>query len=62
MAEAQRAKDRGIELYVVAVGDYVDFSEINEMASDPDTDHVVELKDVNQVDNAVNDILDALCA
>ena len=59
--EAEQAKNRDIEIYVVAVGPEPNMSEINDMASDPDSDHVIEARRPEDVESAASDLLNKLC-
>lgn len=61
LQEASDARDDDIEIFVVALGESPRSSEVNGMASDPDSDHVVNLHDLNGVEGAVNELLDQLC-
>ena len=58
---AETAKNRGIELFGVGIGASIDIGEINNIASDPDSEHVVRVDDVNQVEAAADNLLDILC-
>lgn len=59
--EAQSARDDGIELFVVAVGRSPGLGEINDIASDPDSEHVYRVRDVSEVEQQAQSLLDALC-
>ena len=51
----------GTEIYVAAVYDAPDLGEVNGIASDPDSEHVVLVPDADSVEGAANQILDWLC-
>ena len=59
--EAEDARDAGIEIYVVAVGNNVDRGEANDIASNPDSSHVYDLVDVDVVDRVSDFLLQELC-
>ena len=59
--EAEAARDEGIEIYVVALGDSPRMSEINGMASDPDSDHVFFVEDVGHAESVADDVVQELC-
>lgn len=60
--EADRARQRGVEMYVAAVTDQADMGEVNAIANDPDSTHVVRLRNKNEVNSAASSLLDRLCA
>ena len=57
--EAERARQRGIELYVVGVGDVVNPEELNGIASTPSSDYVVMMGSNSRY--AAQQVLDKLC-
>jgi len=60
-AEAATARQSGVELFVVGVGEEVNLVELNSMGSTPTTDHVVMMAlPVESLDTAWA-ILDQLC-
>ena len=59
--EAKVARQRHIEMYVAAVSDSVNMGEVNGMASDPDSTHVVRVRGQNDVENAARQVLDRIC-
>jgi collagen type VI alpha len=59
--EAEQAKNAGIEIFTVASGENIDLNEMNEVASDPDSEHVYRVRDVNEVDSVSGQLLDRLC-
>lgn len=61
LPSAAEAKRRGIELYSVAVGDSPDMGEIDGMASDPNSEHVVRLRGRDEVEEAADNLLNTLC-
>ena len=61
MREADRARQKNIEMYVAAVSDKVNMGEVNGIANDPDNTHVVRVRSQNDVQNAANQLLDRLC-
>lgn len=60
VAKAQQARNAGIELFVAAYGNY-QMSEINDIANDPDSSHVVQIGINNDVKSAASRMLDLLC-
>ena len=62
LERAREARARGIEIFVVAVGEGVDMNEVNGMASDPDSEHVIRYSTGGDPNEAANDLLDLLCA
>ena len=61
-AEALRARNAGVRLIVIAMGQEVDNAEINAVASDPDSSNVYVMNDVTQLEQTASDVLDELCA
>ncbi|KAI0210897.1 Collagen alpha-5(VI) chain [Lamellibrachia satsuma] len=59
--EADRAREKNIEMYVAAVSNTVNMGEVNGIANDPDSTHVVRVRSQNDVKNAANQLLDRLC-
>lgn len=61
--EASSAKSKGIQLITVGVGNGVDTREISDIASDPDSENVFRLRDLNEgaVNQVSNLILEKLC-
>ena len=59
--EAENAKGRDIELYVVAVGEGPDMNEVNGIASDPDSEYVFRLESENDIEDIADQIMEALC-
>ena len=59
--EAEAAKARGIEIYTVGLGEYVNYNELNDMSSDPYQDHVFVAQDNTQAEAVADMLLDAIC-
>ena len=59
--EARRARQEGIEMYVVGVGENPNFGELNQIASDPDSEHVFRLGNMREVEEVSDDVLQQLC-
>ncbi|ELU15429.1 hypothetical protein CAPTEDRAFT_157837 [Capitella teleta] len=59
---ANEAKALGIEMYVVAVGENVNMAEINGVASNPTSEHVIIMDSIDSPENVANQVLDQLCA
>jgi len=59
--EATRAKDNGVDVYTVAIAESPDLREMNDMASDPDSEFAYRLPSINDVDRVANELLDQLC-
>ena len=51
----------GVEVFVAAFGETPNYSEVNGIASDPDSSHVIAVPDANSVTSAANVLLDRLC-
>ena len=51
----------GIDVHVAAITAAPDMGEVNEIASDPDSTHVVLVPDVSSVPRAAGQLLDRLC-
>ena len=61
VANANRAKAQGIDIYTVAIGDNPDMGEMNGIASDPDSQYMVRLATSDEVPRAADDLLTLLC-
>lgn len=61
VAEAVNARQRGVQMYVVAMGTGINAGEINGMASSNVTDHVVYAPNSAAVGSAVSTLLGWLC-
>ena len=61
IAEATQAKNNGIKMYTVGLGDGPNMGELNSISSDPDSEYVFRLRDKSQVENVAKDILIQLC-
>lgn len=61
IAEAVNARQRGVQMYVVAMGTGINADEINGMASSNITDHVVYAQNPAAVASAVSTLLGWLC-
>jgi hypothetical protein len=48
---AAAARQQGIELFAVGVGNFVSTQELNEIATDPDSSHVCTVQDFSQLAN-----------
>jgi collagen type VI alpha len=59
--QAKIARDRGIELYAVAVGTNPGMVEINGIASQPTADHVFTLTSLMDAANVASTLIDHLC-
>ena len=59
--EARALEDSGSRIIVVAVGRNINRKEINNIASDPDTENVVLLSNPDSLSLAANAVLDLLC-
>lgn len=59
--EAESVKDDDIELYVMAIGDAPNMVELNEIASDPDSEYVRAVSSPQDVDRAASDLLGRIC-
>ena len=59
--EAEQARNAGIELFTVASGANIDLNEMNAVASDPDSEHVYRVQNINDVDRVSGLLLDRLC-
>jgi collagen type VI alpha len=61
LSEARNAENLGIEIYSVGIG-MMDMSEMNGIATDPDTEHHVHVPDSGSIIAKANELLDWLCA
>ena len=59
--QADRARSQGAEIFVVAIGDNPDMEEVNGIASDPDSQHVVRVRTPNGVSDGARALLDQIC-
>ena len=59
--EAKKVRMADITLIVVAVSDWVNTAEINEMATDPDTQNVFTIKDFNAIKQIASSMQAILC-
>lgn len=59
--EAEQARNAGIEIFSVASGEDPNLNEMNGVASDPDSEHVYRVRDINDVDMVSGQLLDRLC-
>ena len=60
MQPQRRVSDARV--FVAALTDQPDMNEINTIASDPDSDHVVRVRNEGEVQNGARILLDRLCA
>ena len=58
--EAERARERGIMVFVVAVGE-VYIEEAYQIANDPNSDYVVQIKTQADIEQGVDELLIKLC-
>ena len=59
--EAQAVRQRGIEVFAVAVGEQAKMSEINAIASSPTSSHVVALRTAADVSSSADKLISLLC-
>lgn len=59
--EANNAKQNGIEIYSVGIGEYVNIAEIDGMASDPKQSHIVYAMKPTDVSQSASRLLDLVC-
>jgi hypothetical protein len=59
--EANNARARGAEIYVVALGDNPNMEEVSGVANTPNSSYVIPMKTANDVTQAANALLDRLC-
>jgi collagen type VI alpha len=59
--EADAARQRGIEIFAVAVGEQANMAEIDGLANDPNSQHEVILRTVNDVTPAASALIELLC-
>ena len=60
-SEAEAARQRGIELFAVAVGRESNRVEMEGIASDPDSEHLLSMRTENEITSTANSLLDLLC-
>ncbi|KAK7494669.1 hypothetical protein BaRGS_00014067, partial [Batillaria attramentaria] len=58
---AQEARDAGITLFAVGVGDLAEMSELEEIATDPDAEYVFTVTDYSKLDNIAATFQEAVC-
>jgi len=61
LAEAETARQSGVELFVVGIGKDVSPGELNGIASTPSGDHVVMMPSRSESTSAANTVLDQIC-
>jgi len=59
--EADAARQRGIELFAVAVGDRSNAAEMADIASDPDSEHLLRMRSESELTSTASRLLDLLC-
>ena len=59
--EADRARRQGIDVYSVGLGRNPNLPELNDISNDPDSEYVVRLPSLADVDSAANELLERLC-
>ncbi|KAI0230324.1 Collagen alpha-6(VI) chain [Lamellibrachia satsuma] len=59
--EADRARSQGIDVYSVGLGRNPNLPELNDISNDPDSEYVVRLPSLTDVDSAANELLERLC-
>ena len=60
--EAENAKRANIEMFSVAVGQNPNLAELNTVASDPDSEHVYQMRTLADVERTTDQLLDYLCS
>lgn len=58
---AEAAKRRDIELFSIAVGPSTNLPELNSVASDPESEHVYQMRTLAEVDRTADRLLEYLC-
>ena len=61
LTEAEAARQRGIELFAVAVGQRPNAAEMASIASDPDSEHLLYMRSENELTSTANSLLGLLC-
>ena len=59
--EANRAKDQDIEIITVAIGENVNLIELEQVASEVDSDHIYRLERTEDIDEVARRLLDYVC-
>ncbi|KAK7489962.1 hypothetical protein BaRGS_00018827, partial [Batillaria attramentaria] len=59
---AQNARDAGIKLLAVGVGSGIDLSELNLIASDPDSENVFQVDDFNVLNDTLKNLWTTICS
>ena len=62
LAEAEAARQRGVELFAVAVGQQSNGVEMAGIASDPDSEHLLSMRTDDQLTSTANRLRDLLCS
>jgi len=60
--EADTARQRGVELFAVAVGQQSNTREMAGIASDPDSEHLLSMRTESELTTTANRLLDLLCS
>ena len=48
-ADAQRAREGGVTIFTIGIGNEISRSDLKEMASDPDNEHVLTVADFSKL-------------
>ena len=59
--EARAARQRGIELFAVTVGDSANVVEMAGIASDPDSEHLLSMRNERELASTADRLLNLLC-
>ena len=59
--EANMARSQGIDVYAIAVGSNPNLPELNDIANDPDSEYVIKLPSLADVESAADSLLEQLC-
>lgn len=58
---ARRLRENGVEIFSIGVGDEINLSELQDMATDPDTNHVFQVGGYNAISGITAQVLKDIC-
>ena len=61
VTEANSARSQGIDVYTIAQGTSPNLPELNDIANDPDSEYVIKLPSLADVESAADSLLEQLC-
>ena len=58
---ARRLRENGVEIFSIGVGDEINLLELQDMATDPDTNHVFQVGGYNAINGITSQVLKDIC-